>query len=196
MKTLSSFLSFLVLVIVLSCNDKLEESFTETETDLNIVIPISPGEGSNLNKSAVEHPFSGTNEIYVANIIHQEITIYNIYDVKPRNGSFIRFSEIPEDHGVNSLVLTWNYTSINNPTNNIEESIDLLSMDYIIDNDKFQINIDSELANLINGIEDQNGRIKIEITGTCSNDLNCIASLHIPITVTSKIYSPRFELTF
>ena len=196
MKTLTSFLTVLFLLMLSACNDKVEESFNDVETDMNILIPVSSASDFSVTKSAIEIPFSGTNAFYVASIIHQEINIFNIYDIKPRNGSFIRFSGIPEDHGVNCLVFNWNYTSSINPANNMDESFDLLSMDYTINNGEFEINLDNKLAQLINSIDDQNGIITVMVSGSCCNNMCCIATLHVPITVTTQIYSPHFELTF
>jgi hypothetical protein len=193
MKTLNYFSVIVLLIFLSSCNDSVEDSFREVESDLKIDIPISSFKSHDFT-SENDHEFSGSNESNISNIVYQTNTVSSFYDLKPRNGSVVIISGILENYEVKSLSLSWNYKSIVNPNDIVNESIDLLSLDYSLSNGVFQVNIDNELGDLINKLDDPNGVIKFEISGTCNYNLNCIANLNIPLTIMSKIYTPRFEL--
>lgn len=194
MKSILYLLCITSLATFLSCSDRVEDSFKEVETDLNIDIPINSLIKSHDKTSADNHKFLGSKENYISEIVNQKENIANISSLKTRNGSIITLSGIMENYELSSLLFNWNYKSSVNPNTVVEESFDLLSLDYTINNGVFQVNIDKELNDLINKMDDPNGSIKIEISGICNYNLSSIANLNVPIIIKSKIIMPHFEL--
>ena len=130
MKSIINFSIIILLVAFSSCNEPVQDSYKEVEADLNIDIPIKSTLKSHDKTSEFDHEFSGSNEYDISNIVYQTKTISNIYNIIPRNGSVIVIDEIMENYEVTSLSLNWNYKSLFDPNNIVNESIDLLTLDY------------------------------------------------------------------
>ena len=194
MKSITYLLAIVLITIFSSCSDKVEEYYNEVNADLTVDIQIAPLKSHDPSSDG-DHPFSGFSEYFISDMFDQEISS-DINSIKPRPGSYIMLTGIIEDYEINSLTLIWNYKSSINPNIVVEKSIDLLSLDYTLTNGVFNADIDNVLSDLISKIDDKNGTVKIELAGLSNNYLNCVAKLNIPVTVESKIYSPRFDITF
>ena len=194
MNTIVYFVCITLLATFLSCSDRDEDSFKEVETDLNIDIPINSLVKSHDITSAYNHKFLGSKEYIISEIVNQKENINNINNLKARSGSIILISGILDNYELNSLSFDWSYKSSMNSNIDVKESIDLLSLDYSINNGVFQVNIDKELSDLVNKIDDPNGTVKIKISGICNYNISSVANLTIPVIVKSKIIMPRFEL--
>jgi hypothetical protein len=188
MKSTFFFPFIIVLLAFTSCNEKVEENIDEIETDWNLDFSITSLQNQG------EHKFIGVTEYDISSIVYTSNSINNIYSLKPRAGSYIELSGVKENYNIKSLWLKWNYGSLINNNLVVNESIDLLSLNYTLSGEVLRINLDNVLDDYIKKIDDPNGNVKIEISGICDYELNSEASLSIPIIVESKQYNPRFEL--
>lgn len=193
MKSIIYLFAVLLFATFSSCSNKVEDSFTEVETNLTMDIPIVSVKSHDYT-SVKDHAFIGSYENNISDIVYKTILISNISNLTSRPGAYIMLSGIMETYEIDSLSLQWNYQSSIDPSNVVEKSIDLLALDYTITGGVFQANIDNELGDLISKIDDKNGTVKIEITGLCNYNLSCFANLMLPVTIETKVTSPRFEI--
>ncbi len=191
-------LTGMVLIPLLSCQDKSERSFAEIETNVIIDIPIIAesfnDEKSGLNTREIDYSFSGENSYAVASMAESEKGIFNIQKVKPVAGTVLSISGIKENSEIYSLRLEWGYKSSAGNDYIMFDSIDLLSVKNTLKDEIFAVNLDEAIIQLINSINSQESSIIVKITGNSNFNLNSIAKLEIPVIVVSETITPRFEL--
>jgi len=197
---LTTFLLIGILFISLaSCNKETEISYSEFETLLNVDIPLLSTTNSDDLKSGAsisEHQFlfSGTYDYSFNEIKNSSGGITHVHGVKSLNGSVLSVPGIDDGNAINSLLLHWGYKTDISADFMMKEPVNLLSLNYTLENGTFQVNIDEAIIQLIDEIENPDVTIKFSISGTSYFNLSSTANLQIPLIVESEVNAPRFEL--
>lgn len=189
----------LFLIPLFSCQEKSESSFVEIETSLNMDIPIIAevfdNTKSGLNNSEIDYSFAGESTYSPASLANSEKEIYNIKKIRPNTGTILKFPGIKEGNEIYSLLLEWGYKSSTGEDYIMQEPIDLLSLENMVKDEIFTVNLDNALNQLINNIDsNHNKSFKINIKGKSNFNINSIAKLEIPVIVESETFNTRFEL--
>ncbi|HKJ79209.1 MAG TPA: hypothetical protein VKA10_06720, partial [Prolixibacteraceae bacterium] len=186
------------ILLISSCKDTDESGISKFETIMNIDIPISAlisdieKPDANFLKKAVD--FSGTKDYQLHDILDLSNNISNIHQIKPLQGTLLSIPELENGYEINELLLHLGYKSILVTDYTMKDPIDLLSLDYTMENGIFQVKLDEEILQLMNDIKAVKSVIRFNITGNGNLNFNGTANLQMPVVVESKFYTPHFSL--
>lgn len=197
MKLLTFTVSGLLLLSIYSCSKKADSSLVETETNLKIDIPISVVHLDDI-KSGVDFfnhkfSFSGTGSYSLESIDGAENKTLSAKNVRPRKGAILSFP-IGDGNEISKLQMQLGSNLLTNDNYIMQESIDLISYEYFIEDGMFIVNLDEALTSWINTLDGNVGSLIVTLTGEASYDIINSATIDIPVILESRTFIPRFEL--
>jgi|GEM_PF-4462941 len=195
MKTLTYFLTAIILVLFSSCNEENDNSYYKFETKLDAVIPISPSNSQGFKSESAQLnqliPFSGTNQYEIGDLVDHS---NHIHHITPLNGSVLIIPDVNEVSEISSLELQWGHKSEIDLYYTMMKSIDLTSLDYNLVDGTARFDLDEVAGQIIAEINNPRMMLRFSISGECNSSLNGVAKLQIPVFIESEIHDYRFEL--
>ena len=193
-----NYLLFVFLATFFFSCDRSENSSSTEESVIQVNIPISAKSSvdfkSNQELQNREITFSGTTEHQIIKGLESADGMRNIKSIIPEKGSILSISNVNADHEINSLYFEWGYKNIDETEYTDMIPVDLLAMNYTLNNGMFELNFDDVSHQLLGNSQDPNVTFRFTISGNCSKEMNGIAKLKIPVLVESETISTRFEL--
>jgi hypothetical protein len=199
MKFNSFFLTGLLLISLISCQNKSETSLSEYKTDLKIDIPIET-EILNNSKSAesnlkFEYNISGESIYSTSNLNSGTEGLSDIQSVKSAGDPVLMISGVNTDGEVYDLQLNWGYKISESNDYVFQEPIDLLNKANTLNNGVLTINLAESLNSMIANLNPNTGNsIKLVVSGKSDFALSGSAKLEIPLLIESENYSIQFTL--
>ena len=186
------------IIVFSSCNDEAGVSLKTSEAAITIDIPISDvskeeDKSVSLNSSRA-YAFSGTSDYELQRLVNPSHGISNIYRITTLQGAVLTIPQIEDESSLQSLLFHWGYKIPSDVDFQMKGEVDLLSLDFTVNENTFVVYLDEAVKQIISEIEDDRSTIKFSISGNSGFSLKSTANLQIPLLIESEIYSPRFEL--
>lgn len=191
--------NLVLFFFVVSCNEDNSNSVVQNETVLEIKIPLTSVGLKSLNSisgnAGIDYTFSGSQEYSPENLSGTDSGIQSIRSVTFLSGSVLLLPDFSESNELYSLKLEWGLKTSGEETYMMQESIDLLALENVIENNNNEINLDKALIKLAGKINDYPYYSFIfNITGNSNFNLKGTAQLNIPVQIESETYDTQFSV--